>query len=398
MRSVKQEKSCFHHYRFPINLCFTLGIIFIMMICEQAFACHVMSVYYFGTSQNESGTYTTSPSTYCGSFWVKVRWSSAGGSGDDHWEDDWRVEIWDPGAGSTYPPTGTSLKSVTLPWNIDSGDPQTGSSKTAKIEITGLSPGGYTIRAWVKRTTSTGANVWEHSSSCSPTVVAACSDCEDCVNGSCEDNCTMCDSCVSGSCISTCTACERCEYGGGGYTCVNDCPDCKDCVGGSCVGGCEECYECVEWSPGFYDCDHLCLNGCDPPKYCDGCSCIECSLGTADTSTCSSSNDESCPPCDTGIGDSCADHTIKLYEDATLYPCTGADCDDIEEICYKEYDCDDGTILPLMHCVYGGTAYSCSIFTEFPSWCTTCVQDTADQGTPGPPETSYSCPEEGSPP
>lgn len=122
---------------------------------------------------------------------------------------------------------------------------------------------------------------------------------------------------------------------------------------------------------------------------------MECSLGTADTSTCSSSNDTSCPYCDTGIGDACSDHTIKLYQDASLYDdCTGADCNEIEEICYKEYDCTNGTVLPMFYC---GPAtpgpLACHFQTDFPVWCTKCKQDPADQGTPNP-ETSHSCPEE----
>lgn len=305
-----------------------------MIICEQAFACHVLSVNYLGTSQYESGSYTTSPTTYCGSFWVKVKWSSAGGSGDDHWEDNWRVEIWEPGSGSTYPPSGSSIKSVTLPWNIDSENPQTGSSKTAKIEITGLSPGGYTIRAWVKRTTSTGENVWEHSSACSPTVVAACTGCESCVNGSCEDNdnnCTGCEICEDGSCEDdddNCTGCESCVDG----WCFDDddnCTGCESCVSGSCEDdddnctGCEECVDgvCVDEDDNCGACESCisgsCVDDCSASESCCDETCFNFS-----THMCCGDNicrqpccdDSECTYCDNGICESCL-YNASDYEE-----------------------------------------------------------------------------------
>ena len=189
-----------------------------------------------------------------------------------------------------------------------------------------------------------------------------------------------------------CTGCTSCE----GTSCMDDddkCTDCKTCDYGVCVGGCVECEICVEWSPGFYDCDHLCMY-CDPPEYCDGCRCVECSLGTTpDTSTCSSSNDTSCPFCDTGPDDACSDHTIKEYQDASLYDCTGADCNEIEEICYIEYDVENGPIWGSMLCYSTGNGPDCNLNLEFPSWCQRCQKDTADPGTPNP-ETSHSCPPE----
>jgi hypothetical protein len=205
----------------------------------------------------------------------------------------------------------------------------------------------------------------------------------------CEDDtskCFFCKVCVDGSCISTCNACQKCVMAEE-YVCVDDCKDCKECEFGYCVGGCdEECEDCVEWSPGFYECDHKCLN-CEWPEYCvDACYCTDCST-EENTDMCRESKTYACPVCHVFLGPACSEFNSRDYEDSTIVYCTSSyeDCEEQDDsLCYTEYTCVTDNAPGYFHmCQLHEGQLDC-VFMDWSwlGWCTMCTRNIFDEGDP----------------
>lgn len=178
--------------------------------------------------------------------------------------------------------------------------------------------------------------------------------CYDCVAGTCEWNCTdpNLPACHLGNCVQCvsildCDLCETCEY--------NQCKHpCDDCV----------------W-----------------PEYCGAaCSCAECTEGTEDTTTCSTSNGFTNCDCSINLFSPCGGtQTSRVYTGYSLESCTGDDCEIRNDVrCYTTYSgcAAQGLIHPLQWCVGQDIGPpSCTLNIEYAGpGCFDCVIDPFELG------------------
>jgi hypothetical protein len=141
-------------------------------------ACEVMDISSFKASRWKSVGFVSELTVCQSTFWVEIRWTSAGAEDYDHWLDNWIVEVWKPGvAGGTgegYPPSGTRiLRDDDVPWNVLEDANCASSSKVGAFEIdaSGWEPGAYELRAWVRRDAGTAPHIWEGSEACTINVI-----------------------------------------------------------------------------------------------------------------------------------------------------------------------------------------------------------------------------------
>jgi hypothetical protein len=148
------------------------------MMCGQAVACEVMDIWSFKAGLAKSGPFVSELDVCPSTFWVEIKWTSAGASGHDHWLDNWIVEVWKPGvAGGTgegYPPSGTRiLRDDDVPWNVleDANCPSSSKVGAFEIDASGWEPGAYELRAWVRRDAGTAPYIWEGSPACTVSFI-----------------------------------------------------------------------------------------------------------------------------------------------------------------------------------------------------------------------------------
>jgi hypothetical protein len=129
-----------------------------------------MEIYSFKASRWKSGGFVSGALTVCQStFWVQVRWSSAGGEDYDHWLDNWIVEI--------YRGTEKILEDNDVPWDVKRDDSCTGSDKVGvfvgvfEIDASGWEPGAYQLTAKVRRDAGEPPNTWKESEGCTIIVI-----------------------------------------------------------------------------------------------------------------------------------------------------------------------------------------------------------------------------------
>jgi len=235
-------------------------------------------------------------------------------------------------------------------------------------------------------------------------------ECKSCSSGVCGDDESKCpgecDSCDDGICVddeSKCPGeCDTCDDG----ICVDDDWECRynwrlceTCNDGECedkcpalgkycdyvTGQCEVCVanfhcELCEQCNALHECVHPC-DTCQWPKYCGwACSCVECSEGAEDTTTCSTSNDSTECSCSGIIYPCSGEKETKVYSGNPIKSCTGDDCFTDNVLCYTTYDgCEPfGSYTPLLWCLTSGTGLpTCTINLDIPGpGCYNCVHDT----------------------
>lgn len=156
--------------------------------------------------------------------------------------------------------------------------------------------------------------------------------------------------------------------------------NCVQCVS---VLDCDLCETCE-----YNQCKHPC-DDCVWPEYCgNACSCAECTVGTEDTTTCSTSQDFTECDCENGPLSPCSNpkETI-VYTGNSLESCTGDDCETRNDVlCYNTYsECEASGLYQINEwCTANETGppwKSCRSVLNFPGpGCYTCVPDQFESG------------------
>jgi hypothetical protein len=141
-----------------------------IMASAKVLACHVINVDNIAVSATSLGQWQTEDANLCEcKFWVKVWWLSAGSKNDETWENDWLIEVYQPGdpnmsePNDDYrPPDGNFIDSNSFRWDIEP-NMFTGPDKEADFGMDSLDVGTYTLRAWVIRDGTSPTNAWKYS-------------------------------------------------------------------------------------------------------------------------------------------------------------------------------------------------------------------------------------------
>ncbi len=211
----------------------------------------------------------------------------------------------------------------------------------------------------------------------------------ECVDGKCvecEWYCSTGQECCGGTCITECDSSDCMECDPDSNTCVSECsdPNKPHCYLRACVQ-CRNILDCALCETCEYNrCKHPC-DDCVWPKYCGAaCTCVECTEGTEDTTTCSTSNSFTECDCSINIFSPCyGSHETKVYSGHSLESCTGDDCETRNDVlCYTTYSkCEvSGAYKALHFCVGPAGPFSCTTMEIPGPGCYLCVRDSFELG------------------
>lgn len=236
--------------------------------------------------------------------------------------------------------------------------------------------------------------------------------------GDCGGGCPACESCVSCWCQCTSECCQgsdctgECHNGCSGCSCVDDnsqCStlmNCEECNNGNCEDRCPalgkycngsgDCVVCTTDAHCNDICKH-CTGGeckhncafCTTPRYCAyACYCTDCST-EEDYDLCSESQEEyyQCPGCTYDVVVPCTTFFRRDYTGNPEITCTTThmDCSHDDHLCWTEYKCTTGFIIPFYICAVnenGPMGLACESEGSNTFVCTQCKQDPDDEGDP----------------